>query len=234
MRWYDVPNQDAEYMRQRAELLSAEHALSSQLEAVAELRRRLPLGRSMPDYVFQEGPADLSHNEPSDYVDVCFSELFTDGHDTLLVAHLMFAPADDAPCVMCSMWADGYNAVAPHIEQRASLALVAKTEIGDLRDWARQRGWDHIRLVSSFHNSFNRDLAFENEDGGQEPGVSVFSRSPDGAIHHRYSIGAEFDAETGRGIDLYSPVWQLFDLLPEGRGEWFPDHNYVPEALAAR
>jgi predicted dithiol-disulfide oxidoreductase (DUF899 family) len=29
-----------------------------------------------------------------------------------------------------------------------------------------------------------------------------------------------------RGMDLMSPVWNLFDLLPSGRGEQEPNNTY--------
>ena len=29
-----------------------------------------------------------------------------------------------------------------------------------------------------------------------------------------------------RGVDLLSPVWNLFDLLPSGRGDWMPGRDY--------
>ncbi|MFI5268676.1 MAG: hypothetical protein ACHQ7M_14980 [Chloroflexota bacterium] len=29
-----------------------------------------------------------------------------------------------------------------------------------------------------------------------------------------------------RGIDPFTPVWYLFDLLPQGRGEWLPGYAY--------
>src|SRR5712691_6770471 len=119
-----------DYRRGREELLAAEIALKDHVERVAALRRQLPLGMRVPDYVFREGPPDLSQNDPADFADVRLSDLFTDGHDTLIVDHLMFAAEDEEPCVMCSMWADGYNAVASHIMQRASFVLVAKAEIG--------------------------------------------------------------------------------------------------------
>jgi hypothetical protein len=33
--------------------------------------------------------------------------------------------------------------------------------------------------------------------------------------------------DINRGIDLLSPVWNLFDLLPGGRGDdWYPKHRY--------
>ena len=152
----------------------------------------------------------------------------------------MFAAGDDEPCIMCSMWADGYNAIAPHIAQRASFVLVAKKEIGALRDWARRRGWDRIRLLSSHDSTFNHDFGRENADGSQNSGLSVFSRDPSGAIYHRYTIGADLphDETTpyegdGRGIDLYSPVWNLFDLLPSGRGDWYPGHGYMAQPVLA-
>src|SRR5258707_1303393 len=146
MTKFDFPGEGAEYRQKREELLEAEIALKNQVEHVAALRRHLPQGLRMPDYIFREGPTDLSRNDP----------------------------ADNAPCIMCAMWADGYNAVAPHVMQRTSFVLVAKAEIGKLRDWARRRGWDHIRLLSSHDSTFNRDMNMESEDGEQQPGVSVF------------------------------------------------------------
>jgi len=216
-----------DYRRRREELLAAEIALKDQVERVAEMRRALPLGMRVPDYIFHEGPSDLNQNDPADFADVQLANLFTDGHGTLIVDHLMFAALDDEPCVMCSMWADGYNAIAPHIMQRASFALVAKAEIGKLRNFARQRGWNRLRLLSSHDNTFNRDFGMEDMEGFQNPGLSVFTRSPDGTVYHRYTIGAEFDEQNNRGIDPYTPVWNLFDLLPQGRGDWYPTHSYM-------
>jgi len=202
--------ESSDYQQHREELLAAEIALKDQVEHVAALRRSLPFGMSVPDYVFREGPMDLTHNDPGDFHDVHLADLFTDGHDTLIVDHLMFAAEDDEPCVMCSMWADGYSAVTPHVLQRASFVLVAKADIHKLRSWARHRGWNRIRLLSSHDNTFNRDFGMEEADGSQNPGLSVFTRTPDGVVYHRYTIGAEFDEHNNRGIDPYSPVWNLF------------------------
>ena len=127
---YIFPGESTEYEQKRQELLAAETSLRDQVERVAQLRRALPLGMAVPDYVFREGPADLSRNYPADFRDVKLSELFANGHDELIVVHLMFAANDDVPCVMCSMWTDGYNAIAPHVRQRANFVVVAKKEIG--------------------------------------------------------------------------------------------------------
>jgi predicted dithiol-disulfide oxidoreductase (DUF899 family) len=240
MTQYSFPGESIEYEQKRQELLAAEMALRDQVERVAQMRRALPLGKAVPDYVFREGPADLSRNDPRELREVRLSELFTDDRNELIVDHLMFAAGDEEPCVMCSMWADGYNAIAPHIERRANFVLIAKKEIGTLRDWARRRGWDRIRLLSSHDTTFNRDFGRENEDGSQNSGLSVFSRDPSGTIYHHYTIGADLphdDASPyqgdGRGIDPHSPVWNLFDLLPSGRGDWYPSHGYVEQHVRA-
>ncbi len=103
MNRFVFEGETTEYAQKRQALLEAEIALRNKTEQVAEMRRALPMGKKMPDYVFREGPADLNPNAPGDMRDVKLSELFTDGHDTLVVDHLMFAANDSEPCVMCSM-----------------------------------------------------------------------------------------------------------------------------------
>ncbi len=95
--------------------------------------------------------------------------------------------------------------------------LVTKAEISNLRSFALQRGWDRIRLLSSHDTSFNRDFGMENADG---------------AVYHRSTIGAEFDEHNNRGIDPYTPVWNLFDLLPQGRDDWSHSHDYMERQVS--
>lgn len=215
-----------QYRTARKDLLDAEVALSDQVERVAQLRRNLPLGRRVKDYTFREGPPDLQVNSPTSFFDTKLSELFRPGNETLIVDHLMFAPDDDRACKMCSMWADGYNAVAPHVRDKTNFVLVARAPIAKLRDWARARGWHTLRLLSSYDSTFNRDMDMEEDKDSQRPGVSVFVRKGEDEIYHSYSITAEMKKGHFRGIDPYSPVWNLFDLLPEGREDWFPEHFY--------
>jgi len=35
-----------------------------------------------------------------------------------------------------------------------------------------------------------------------------------------------------RGVDLLSPVYNVFDLTPEGRGDWYASLNYPVKAAA--
>ena len=47
-------------------------------------------------------------------------------------------------------------------------------------------------------------------------------RGNDGKIRHFYTKWASLDDDNNRGSDLLSPVWNMFDLLPSGRGDWYP------------
>ena len=222
----DVAGASGEYTQRRAELYEAEVALKDQRERVAALRRELPAGPVVDtDYVFREGPAALADADPAHAFDTRLSELFAEGLDHLIVIHLMYGPEMERACPMCSMWADSYNAVVRHVTQRANLVLVAKIDLETLRGWARERGWDRLRLLSSAENSFNEDFLVE-QSGRQLPAVSVFSREGDGTIRHFYTTQASLEFANHRGIDLFSPVWNLFDLIPTGRGDWYPSLRY--------
>lgn len=221
-----LPGASDAQRRLREDLLAAEIALKEQREKVAALRRQLPLDTPVEtDYVFAEGPADLSRNDPAAMKETRLNELFAPGQDSLILIHFMFAAGAENPCPMCTMWADGYDAVAEHVAQRAAMVMVAKAEIGKLRSFAAARGWNRLRLLSSHDNGFNADFGME-DDFGQWPGVSVFRKNADGKVFHFYTGSAPIGPDLGRGIDLMSPVWHLFDLLPEGRGEWFPSLSY--------
>jgi predicted dithiol-disulfide oxidoreductase (DUF899 family) len=219
--------QSPEYRVLRDELLAAETALKDQRERVAELRRRLGPGTKLEtDYVFREGPADLSENDPSAFFDTRLSSLFVDGKDDLVVDHLMFAPDAERGCPMCSMWADGLDAVAHHLSDKVNFVLVARTKLENLRAWGQQRGWRRLRLLSSADNDFNPDLGVEISPDRQLPAFSVFTRDANGDVYHRYTTEGSLEERHHRAMDLYSPVWNVFDLLPGGRGDWFPKHFY--------
>jgi len=206
------------YRAQREQLREAELELMRHRERVAELRRSLPLGAAVEDYVFVDAGTGS---------DVRLSELFSAPSRPLIVYHYMFGKAQSEPCPMCSMWIDGYNGVAHHVRQRADFAVVAAAGVDELRDVAKQRGWTNIRLLSAGDSTFKRDFGSETDDGEQIERVSVFRHDGDGNVCHVYSAGAQLAPDVRqRGIDLLSPVWHLFDLTPDGRGDWYPSLSY--------
>ena len=212
------------YRQARDALLEAEIALRDQREAVAAQRRKLPRDTAIDDYVFHEGPADLDLDGPVS--EVCLSDLLGDSGKPLIVYQYMYGAAQNAPCSSCTMWVDGLNGASQHIDRNVNFAVVAQTEIGPLRSLGQRRGWRGLRLLSSAGSTFKTDLNFQDEAGRQFPGVSVFGRAPDGSPCHFYSASALMGADEFRGIDLLSPVWNLLDLTPEGRGDWLPSLAY--------
>jgi predicted dithiol-disulfide oxidoreductase (DUF899 family) len=213
--------------RLREDLLAAERELKDRVERVAELRRALPAGTPVAsDYVFTEGPADLSDEDEGRFFETRLSALFADGKHEFVVQHMMFAPNWEQGCPMCSMWADGFDGVAHHLNDRVTFAVVARAPLAKLRGWARQRGWRRLRLLSSFESSFNADFGVEISAERQLPALSVFARDESGRVLHTYTTEGSLVEAHHRMLDLYSPVWNVFDLLPGGRGDWMPKHFY--------
>jgi predicted dithiol-disulfide oxidoreductase (DUF899 family) len=232
MDWHSTvrfPGESADYRAARDKLLAAERDLRQHVEQVAELRRKLPLGGELPeDYAFEEGAADLANT--TTVVPVKLSALFREGLDTLALYNFMYGPAMKQACPMCTSFLDSLNGAAPHAAQRLNLAVVAKSPIGRVREFALGRGWHNLRLLSSAGNSYNRDYHGETADGGQMPVLSLFVRR-DGRIYHSYSTELVFappePGQNQRHIDMMWPLWNLLDLTPEGRGaDWYPRLTY--------
>jgi len=216
------PGESSEYRNTRDALLEAEFALREQIEKVAALRRQLPPGGLLAeDYVFGELDAEETR-------DVRLSELFVGDRTSLLLYSFMYGPAMEQACPMCTSFIDGLNAMWPHLTQRVSLAVVGKSPIRRLEDFRAQRGWGNVRMLSSSGNSYNTDYHGQAPDGGQNPTMNVFVREGS-EVRHFWSSEALFAKSDGqaRHIDLLWPLWNFFDLTPEGRGtDWYPRLEY--------
>ncbi|MGP0028878.1 MAG: DUF899 family protein [Acidimicrobiales bacterium] len=218
--------ESAGYATAREELRRAEIALMRQRETVAALRRDLPPGPAVDDYVFEEGPRSLAEGD-SPVTKVRLRELFTAPARPLIIYHLMYGKEQTAPCPMCTMWIDGFNGVARHMAQKADVAVAAAADPAALRAHARARGWEHLRLLSCAGNTFKFDLGSEDEAGNQDSTISVFTLGPDGVPRHFYSAHPRLDPDIDqRGLDLLNPVWHLLDLTPQGRGDWYAGLDY--------
>ncbi|HEY7011327.1 MAG TPA: DUF899 family protein [Streptosporangiaceae bacterium] len=231
MRYTNLAGESPDYLARREELRLAEIELMRHQERVAELRRDLPPGAAVEDYEFQEGPADLAAGD-SPTREVRLSELFSAPDRTLVVYQFMYGKKEVTPCPMCTMWLDGFNGAAAHLEQRVDFAVAAAAGLGPLRDHGRSRGWTRLRLLSCGENTFKRDLGSEDEEGNQDSQISVFTRDPDGTVRHFYSATPRMSEDIDqRGIDLLNPAWNVFDLTPEGRGDWYASLSYPPDPL---
>jgi len=233
-RQTNLPNESPEYLNKREELRNAEIELMKQRERVAELRRALPPGAKLQDYEFLEGPPSLSTGDEP-VTTVRLSELFTSSDRSLVIYHLMFGKKQTTPCPMCTAWIDCANGIAPHLAQNIDFAIVAAADPITLREHARKRGWDKLRLLSAGESTFKYDLGSEDREGNQDSTISVFTRNSDGTLHHFYSVHPRLGEDIKeRGIDEYNPIWNYLDLTPQGRGTFYTSLEYGTKVQIAR
>ncbi len=141
---------------------------------------------------------------------VALADLFGD-QDSLFVIHNM-----GAGCPYCTLWADGFNGVLPHLENRAAFVVTSPDAPETQEKFKAARGW-RFRMVSHRDTSFAADMGYRGEHGFL-PGVSVFQRR-DGKVLRVSDTGL------GPGDDFCS-LWHFFDLLPEGSAGWRPRFTY--------
>jgi predicted dithiol-disulfide oxidoreductase (DUF899 family) len=236
------PGESPEYRAARDALLEREMELRRAMETVAVARRALPPGGDVPeDYVFVGAGADGAPAE------VRLSELFAPGRDSLVIYNFMFPrtyggdrpgpatgktatlPLEEGPCPSCVALLDQLDGAVLHASQWINFAVVAKTSMPRLLTWAAERGWQHLRVLSSAANTYNRDYLGETADGSQIPMLNVFHRDGD-TIHHFW--GAELTyapmdpGQDHRSVGTIEPLWNLFDLTPEGRPDWDEQLDY--------
>lgn len=233
-RQTNLSGESKEYLAKREELRLAEIELRNMREKVAELRRQLPSGAIVEDYEFVEGPTSLDEGDGPTR-NVRLSELFTAPDRSLVIYHLMYGKKQTTPCPMCTAWIDGYNGIAHHLAQNVDFAIVAAADVPTLRAHARNRGWDKLRLLSAGESSFKYDLGSEDAEGHQDSTISVFTRDEHGTLRHFYS-GHPWLADDikERGIDELTPIWNVLDLTPQGRGSWYASLDYGTKVQAAR
>jgi predicted dithiol-disulfide oxidoreductase (DUF899 family) len=207
-----------EWIAARKQLLAKEKELTQLRDRLSEQRRALPWVRVDERYVF-EGP-----NGPEGLADA-FA-----GRHQLVVYHFMFAPDWEVGCKSCSFWADNFNGITAHLEQRdVSFAAISRAPLAKLQAFERRLGWT-FKWLSSHGNDFNFDygVSLRPEDFAagkgvynyakaarafdELPGISVFYKDDDGAVFHTYSCYS-------RGLDMLNTAYHYLDLVPKGRDE---------------
>jgi predicted dithiol-disulfide oxidoreductase (DUF899 family) len=226
LRHTRLANESREYLQKREELRLAEMEMFRNIERVAALRRGLPAGAEVTDYVFQEGPRNLDDPD-TPVTSIRLSELFSGPNRALIVYHFMYGKRNTTACPMCTLWIDTFNGVAHHLARNIDLAIVAAADPATLRAYARGRGWRNLRLLSAGDSTFKYDFRSEDAEGHQDSGLSVFTRDAAGKMRHFYTTHPWLDEDMNeRGIDLLQPVYNMLDLTPGGRGDWYASLDY--------
>lgn len=214
-----------EWLVARRALLEKEKAHTRLKDEITKERQALPWVRVEKEYAFEtpDGPRSLG-------------DLFQ-GHSQLIVYHFMYGPEWKNPCVSCSLWADGFNGLPPHLAQKdIAFVTVSSAPLTMIAPFKERMGWA-FDWVSSGGSAFNADFnvgfgASHPSDGplmynfretdsmqiDELPGTSVFARGDDGAIYHTYSAYS-------RGLDITNTAYSYIDMTPRGRDEPAEGHK---------
>jgi predicted dithiol-disulfide oxidoreductase (DUF899 family) len=207
-----------EWLAARRKLLAKEKQYTHMRDSLSRERRELPWVKVQKNYVF-DTPAGKK----------TLAELF-DGRSQLVIYHFMFAPEWNEGCPSCSMIADGFDGVLPHIRQRdVSFTAVSRAPLAKLEAFAKRLGW-RFPWVSSNGTEFNFDygVSFTKEEqakgkvnynfdqvefpSSEAPGISVFYQDQHGNVFHTYS-------SYGRGTEDFMNTYNFLDAVPKGRDE---------------
>ena len=209
-----------EWLAARTAFLAKEKEFTRLRDELSQQRRDLPWEAVNKEYVF-EGPKGKQ----------TLAELF-DGRSQLIIYHFMFAPEWEAGCPSCSFWADNFNGIDIHLQQRdTTFVAISRAPYEKLKAYRQRMAWN-FKWLSCSGNDFAYDLhasyrpeemasgkalinykmAKPRPQGTDDVAISVFTKGPDGGVFHTYSCYA-------RGVDMMNGAYHYLDLTPKGRDE---------------
>ena len=208
------PGDSSDYRRARTALLAEEIELRRHIERVAGQRRAMPLGGVVSDYAFRD--ENDARRELAD--------LFGP-HDTLVTYTWMFGPRRARPCPMCTAFLDALDQPSRNITQRVGFAVLGRSPVARQLAFARERGWRNLQFFQTVGDDFARDYRALGPDGDEWPALDVWIRR-DGRVHHFWAGelgGTQDPGQDPRGAPDPTPLWNILDLTPGGRGsDWYP------------
>ncbi len=139
-------------------------------------------------------------------------------HEKLLVIHNM-----GQGCRYCTLWADGFNGLLPHLEDALAVALVSKDPPPVQRAFANSRGW-RFRMASHGGGAYIQEQGVFGE-AENYPGAVVYERDGDAILRKNACV-------FGPG-DLYCAVWPFLGMAGIDGADWTPQFDYWtrPEKL---
>ena len=177
-------------------------ALTAELNAL----RKASTAKPVPNYPFATSNGQTT-----------LRDLFGE-QDKLLVVHNM-----GQGCRYCTLWADGFNGLLPHLESALAVVLVSKDAPDVQRRFANSRGW-RFRLASHGGGAYIQEQGVFGE-AENYPGAVVYERDGDTILRKNACV-------FGPG-DLYCALWPFLGMAGIDGEDWVPQYNYWqrPETL---
>ena len=122
------------------------------------------------------------------------SEMFGK-HKTLIVYNYMYGPQRKRPCPMCTSLLSSWDGEAPDVEQRAALAVVAKSPIKRLSNSSGSAAGAISSCTRPQATASTATTFAEGPQGEDDPAFNVFIKR-NGKIRHFW--GGEMTMEMAR------------------------------------
>ncbi|MDB5857742.1 MAG: hypothetical protein JWQ76_1431 [Ramlibacter sp.] len=212
------PNDSAAYREARTALLAEEVELRRHIERVAAQRRALPPGGEARDHRFlDEQGRELG-----------LADLFGK-HDTLVSYFWMYGPQRERPCPMCTAFLGAMDTPVRDLTQRVAFAVFGRSPVARQLAAARERGWRNLKFYQTVGDDFARDYRGLAPNGDEWPALDVWVKDG-GKVRHFWASelgGTQDPGQDPRGAPDPTPLWNILDLTPGGRGtDWYPKLEY--------
>jgi predicted dithiol-disulfide oxidoreductase (DUF899 family) len=203
-----------EWLTARKALLAEEKAFTRARDKLSARRRHMPWVKIDKAYVFQ-GPDGAQS----------LADLFA-GRGQLIVYHFMLGPDWQEGCKSCSFWADNFDRIIVHLNQRdVSVVAVSSAPLAKIEAFRKRMGWS-FKWVSSGGTSFTRTSASPRWPAGNLTTITAPSKSTWTRCRASASSRAMRKTPcitpipaTRRGLDMMNTAYHYLDLVPKGRDE---------------
>ncbi len=179
-----------------------EKEIMDKKQALAKLRRDL-IPQEIKNYTLTDEKGEA----------IELTSLFGDKDEMLLVFNM------GKSCRWCTLWADGYNGLSEHLQNRAAFVVLSPDAPEIQQEFAKSRDWT-FKMISYKGSDIGKDLGYQTAEGYYMPGVISLSRSEGGKVYHHSK------AFFGPG-DNYCVQYDFMELLPKGAKNWQPHYSYT-------
>lgn len=180
------------------EIEQLENEISEKIARLNELRKAArPV--AVKNYTFQTLDGSVS-----------LSDLFV-GRNKLIAIHNM-----GQACRYCTLWADGFNGLLPHLENAFAVVLVSKDSPETQRLFTNARGW-RFRMASHGGGDYIKEQSVIPGQGNM-PGIVCYERKGDQIL--------KLNSATFGPGDLFCAMWPILGLAGIGEEEWTAQYSY--------
>jgi predicted dithiol-disulfide oxidoreductase (DUF899 family) len=172
-----------------------------------ETKKQLALMRAQQHHALMQNYTFLNQSNET----VSLSELFGEKDELIMPFNM------GKKCSYCTLWADGYNGLINHLEDRAAFVVVSPDSPEIQQEFASSRNWT-FTLVSSQNMDFYKEMDMLGKDGTW-PGVVTFIKNENGDIF-RYAKSFFVPG------DNFCAMRDFNDLLPIQKETWAPKYTY--------